>query len=131
MKIKDKIAIITGATSGIGKGLVKRFAAEGAKGLVLADINGDGVKTATNSLGATGMACDVRNEDQVQFLVATAERVYWPVDIFCSNVGILRLGDENQPDEEILDSFQINTVAHIYAARAAHRGWRSAVAAAC
>ncbi len=122
MKIKDKIGIITGAASGIGKGLAERFSAEGTKGLVLADINGDGVKTVADSLGATGMACDVGDEEQVQSLVAAAEHIYGPVDIFCSNAGILRLGDEDQPDEEILDSFQINTMAHIYAARAVAPG---------
>jgi len=122
MKINDKVAIITGAASGIGKGLAERFAAEGAKGLVLADINGDGAKAVADALGATGMACDVGDEAQVQALVAAAEAAYGPVDIFCSNAGIIRLGDEDQPDKEIMDCFQINTMAHVYAARAVAPG---------
>ena len=126
MKIRGRVAIVTGAASGIGRALAERFAAEGAKGLVLADIDGGGVIAVAGSLGATGMAtgmaCDVGDEAQVQALVAEAERAWGPVDIFCSNAGILRTGDEDQPDADIEDSFRINTMAHIYAARAVAPG---------
>jgi len=120
--IKDKVAVITGGASGIGKGLAERFKAEGAKGLVLADIDGDGARAVAENLGGVGMACDVGDEAQVRALVAEAERRFGPVDIFCSNAGILRIGDEDQPDAEIEDSLRINALSHVYAARAVAPG---------
>jgi NAD(P)-dependent dehydrogenase (short-subunit alcohol dehydrogenase family) len=122
MQIKDKVVVITGAASGIGKGLAERFKAEGARGLALADMNGDGVHAVANGLGAMSMQCDVGDEDQIKALVAETEKQLGPIDIFCSNAGILREGDEDQSDKDINDSWQINTMSHVYAARAVAPG---------
>jgi NAD(P)-dependent dehydrogenase (short-subunit alcohol dehydrogenase family) len=122
MQIKDKVVVITGAASGIGKGLAERFKAEGARGLALADMNGDGVQSVATELGAMSMQCDVGDEGQIKALVAETEKRFGPIDVFCSNAGILREGDEDQPDKEINDSWQINTMSHVYAARAVAPG---------
>ncbi|MCP5366864.1 MAG: SDR family oxidoreductase [Hyphomicrobiales bacterium] len=123
MDIKDKVVVITGAASGIGRGLAERFRAEGAKGLALADIDGDGAAAVAAGLGdAFAMACDVADEAQVQALVAETERRFGPIDVFCSNAGILRLGDEDQPDADIEASWRVNAMSHVYAARAVAPG---------
>lgn len=118
MDIKGKVAVITGAASGIGRGLAERFHAEGARGLVLADLNGVGVAAVAEGLGAIGLACDVSDEAQIQAVVAAAEEAFGQIDIFCSNAGIFCEGDEDQPDAEIEASWRVNTLSHVYAARA-------------
>ena len=122
MQIQDKVAIITGAASGIGRALAARFHAEGARGLVLGDLNGNGVEAVAAGLGAIGMACDVGEEAEVQALAAAAELEFGQVDIFCSNAGVFFEGDEDQPDAEIEASWRVNTLAHVYAARAVAPG---------
>ncbi|MBT6137364.1 MAG: SDR family oxidoreductase [Rhodospirillaceae bacterium] len=122
MEIRDKTVVITGAASGIGKGLAERFKAEGAKGLALADIDADGVTAVGDMLGALSMPCDVGDEAQIKALVAATERRFGPIDIFCSNAGIFCEGDEDQPDAEIEASWRINTMSHVYAARAVAPG---------
>ncbi len=87
MRLKDKVTIITGAGSGMGKAMAEMFAAEGAK-LVLADISGnqDAVAAAVGN-GAVGVHCDVAKEDDVQRLVATAEEKFGRLDVLCNNAG--------------------------------------------
>ena len=60
MKIKDKVVVVTGAASGIGRGLCRRFAKEGAKAIVAADINAAGAKAVAGEAGGEAFACDVR-----------------------------------------------------------------------
>lgn len=122
MEIREKVAVITGAASGIGRALAQRFHADGARGLVLADLNGDGAAAVAEPLGAVGMSCDVAREADIQAVVAAAERRFGPIDIFCSNAGIFREGDEDQPDAEIEASWRVNTLSHVYAARAVAPG---------
>lgn len=86
-RLQDKVCIITGAGSGMGKAMAHRFAAEGAR-LVLADISGkqDDVAAAVGG-GAIAVHCDVADEDQVQALIATAESAFGRLDVLCNNAG--------------------------------------------
>ena len=90
MKVADKIAVVTGAASGIGRALARRFAAEGAKGIALADLDEDGLAAVATELGAIAVPCDVTREADIERLVARAEAELGPIDIFCSNAGIMR-----------------------------------------
>ncbi len=86
-RLQDKICIITGAGSGMGKAMAHRFTQEGAK-VILADISGkqDEVAAAVGN-GAIGVHCDVAQEDQVKALIQTAIDTYGRLDVLCNNAG--------------------------------------------
>jgi 3-hydroxybutyrate dehydrogenase len=91
MKLKDKVAIVTGAASGIGHGIAKRFAAEGAR-VVIADIKLDAAEAAAKEISkknAMAVAMDVTNEDAVNAGVAEVVKRWGTVDILVSNVQIV------------------------------------------
>jgi NAD(P)-dependent dehydrogenase (short-subunit alcohol dehydrogenase family) len=86
-RLQDKVALITGAGSGMGKAMAEIFAREGAR-LVLADISGnqDEVAKAVGN-GAVGVHADVSNEADVQNMIRTAEDTFGRLDILCNNAG--------------------------------------------
>jgi 3-hydroxybutyrate dehydrogenase len=92
MRLEGKVAIITGAASGIGRGMAQRFAAEGAK-VVIADLEQAKPEAAAAELAAAtggqllGIVTDVTSEDSVEKAVAQTIREYGGVDILCSNAG--------------------------------------------
>lgn len=118
MKLKDKIIVVTGAANGIGKALARRFKAEGAKGLALADLQESALNELAMELGALAVVCNVGKEADIQQLVARTEAELGPVDVFCSNAGIARYGDEHTPDAEWQLNWDTHLMAHVYAARA-------------
>ena len=122
MDIAGKIVVVTGGASGIGRSLCERFAAEGARGVVVADINAAGVDIVRSSIAeqtqALGMVTDVSIESNVQALVARALEVFGHIDLFCSNAGIFTPGGEEVSNEQWQRIWEINVMAHIYASRA-------------
>ncbi|MSR13157.1 MAG: SDR family oxidoreductase [Gammaproteobacteria bacterium] len=118
MEVRNKIAVITGAASGIGAALARRFHLEGAKAIALADVQEDLLRQVAASIGALAIPCNVAQESEIQNLVARVEAELGPIDIFCSNAGIARLGDEDAPNEEWQLNWDIHVMAHVYAVRA-------------
>lgn len=110
--------MVTGGGSGIGQALARRFAAEGAKAVVVADIDGDAAAATAEEVGGLGLRVDVAQEAEVQHLVRTAEDAYGPIDLFCSNAGIGGGGGVGAPDDEWQRIWEINLLSHVYAARA-------------
>jgi 3-hydroxybutyrate dehydrogenase len=92
MSIKDKVAVVTGAASGIGKEIARTYAREGAK-VVIADLDPAGAKATAAELGAgerraLGVAMDVTNESQVEAGIAAAVEAFGRLDVLVSNAGI-------------------------------------------
>ena len=123
MKIAGKVCVVTGGASGIGKALAGRFVAEGAKAVVIADLNGDAVSAVASEIGAQSFAVDVRDESAIASMVAAVESEHGQIDLFCSNAGII--GVDGDPwwatgaDNALWQRmWEIHVMSHVYAARA-------------
>ena len=101
MRLENKVAIVTGAASGIGKEIATLFAREGAR-IVIADLNQKGADAAADELGggkrAIGVAVDVTNEALVDACVAKTIAAFGQVDILVSNAGIQVVAPVDQFD---------------------------------
>ena len=88
MKIQDKVVVVTGGANGIGRALCRRFAAEGTRGVVVADLDAEGGEMVAKELGGLAVTTDVSCEADIVRLVALAIDAFGPIDLFCSNAGI-------------------------------------------
>src|SRR4051794_17326814 len=123
MELADKHVVVTGGGNGIGRALCHRFAAEGARAIVVADLDADGAQTVATEVGGTAVRLDVSKEDEVVSLVENATDANGPIDLFCANAGIITSGgldDSNDVWDRIIG---VNLLAHVYAARALIPGW--------
>ena len=118
MDIRGKVVVVTGGASGIGKALCERFAHEGASAVVVADLDGSGAEAVAAAIGGTGLRVDVSSEADMQRLVQVAIERHGRVDIFCSNAGIIARADEDASNAEWQRHWDVNLMAHVYAARA-------------
>ena len=118
MHVKDKVVVVTGGASGIGRALARRFAAEGAGKIVVADLNEDGVQAVAEEVGGLAVTANVGVEGDIVNLVETAESQAGPIDLFCSNAGIAVYGDLENSNEEWQRVWDVNLMSHVFAARA-------------
>src|ERR1700730_17639604 len=98
MKVQDKVVVVTGGAHGIGRALCRRFAAEGARGVVVADRDSQGAEQVAGATSGLAVAVDVGVEADLVRLVQTATSAYGPIDLFCSNAGIITLGGVESAD---------------------------------
>ncbi|MBT8149320.1 MAG: SDR family oxidoreductase [Pseudomonadales bacterium] len=117
MELKNKIAVVTGGGSGIGKALAARFIAEGAKQVVVVDLNAENAAAVANSLGCVAMTADVSREEDIRRVIEDTEAQIGPIDLFCSNAGVGLGQSPASPNKEWQMSWDINVMAHVYAAR--------------
>ena len=118
MKLYGKHAVVTGGASGIGRALCRRFAKEGVRGLVVSDLDADGATAVAQELGALAVRTDVASESDLEALIERAEQAYGPIDLFFSNAGIGTPGGVEAPDDAWQRTWDVNLMAHVYAARA-------------
>ena len=118
MKLNGKVVVVTGGGNGIGRALCRRFAAESAKAIVVADVDGAAARQVADEIGGTAISTDVSREGDVVALVAQTIARHGAIDLFCSNAGIAVNGDEHTPDAEWSRCWDVNVMAHVYAARA-------------
>jgi NAD(P)-dependent dehydrogenase (short-subunit alcohol dehydrogenase family) len=125
MEISDRVVVVTGGASGIGRALAMRCAAEGARGVVVADLDGDGAAALAQQIGpaALGIGCDVRSSVQVDDLIDRAQEAFGPVDLFCANAGVATGTGLDTPDDVWDRVLDVNVRAHVLAARRLVPDW--------
>ena len=116
MRLKDKVAIVTGAASGFGREIARVFAREGAK-VALLDLNREGVEALASEIGEAAIACrcDVTSRAEIDAAVSAAREAFGGIDVIVNNAGF---SHKNQPlldvDEATFDKvFDVN-VKSIY-----------------
>ena len=118
MELADRVVVVTGGGSGIGEALAVAAAAEGARHVVVADLDGAQAHRVAALVGGTEFALDVRDEGAIRRLVADTEDRHGPIDLFVSNAGFVTAAGLEDSNEAIQRMWEVHCMAHIYAARA-------------
>tara|TARA_A100001015_G_C14980925_1_gene709407 strand:- start:994 stop:1824 length:831 start_codon:yes stop_codon:yes gene_type:complete len=124
MELQDKVVVITGGSGGIGRAMAKAFLQEGAKGICLADLDGNMTKQVALELDPSGercigMQCDVTSQSDIQSLADTTKAEFGPIDLFCSNAGAGAGGLLTEAEDAIWQNqWELHVMSHLYAARA-------------
>jgi NAD(P)-dependent dehydrogenase (short-subunit alcohol dehydrogenase family) len=119
MELEGRHVVVTGAGRGIGRALALRFADEGARAVVVSDLDAATAQQTADEVGGLAVPADVGREQEIRELIGRAEEANGPIDLFFSNAGIT--GPSGGP--EILDAdwdllWRVNTMSHVWAARA-------------
>jgi len=118
MHLQDRIIVVTGGASGIGRALCQRFAQAGAARIVVADRDINGAAAVADEIGGLPFSCDVRSESEIQRLVERTIEDCGPIDLFVSNAGITVKGGIAVDNDDWQRCWEINVMSHVYAARA-------------
>lgn len=116
IELRDAGVVVTGAGSGIGAALARRFAAAGAR-VVVNDLDAEAAARVAKEVGGMSVAGDASAEASVAALVAAARAHLGEIDLFCANAGIEPGGGVHTPDEMWDRVWQVNVMAHVRAVR--------------
>jgi NAD(P)-dependent dehydrogenase (short-subunit alcohol dehydrogenase family) len=123
MELAGKVVVVTGGANGIGRAMCERFHQEGAHKGIVADLEERSAEAAARAVAGDAFGVDVRDENQIQAMVAEVESRYGVIDLFCSNAGIIAMDGEpwwatSAPNETWQAMWEIHVMSHVYAARA-------------
>ena len=118
MQLQDKLVVVTGGGGGIGGAMARRFAAEGARKVVVADISGDAAAAVADEIDGIAVQADLATEAGCVEVVRVAEE-QGPIDLLCLNAGIAVGGGVEAPDDDWYRTWNINVMSHVWTARAA------------
>jgi NAD(P)-dependent dehydrogenase (short-subunit alcohol dehydrogenase family) len=123
MQVTDKIVVVTGGASGIGRALCEAFHRAGAAKVIVADLDLTGAQAVAALVDGAAFKCDVGQEKDILHVIEETERKFGPIELFCSNAGIvggfdpMSVNAGGTSDEPFAKSWAIHVMAHIYAAR--------------
>jgi NAD(P)-dependent dehydrogenase (short-subunit alcohol dehydrogenase family) len=123
VRVADKVVVVTGGANGIGRALCERFHREGARKVVVADLEAANARAVADAIGGDAYGVDVRDESAIVSMVSAVQEAHGAIDLFCSNAGIIA-GDGEQgwatsaSNETWQAMWEIHVMAHVYAARA-------------
>ena len=120
MELQDRIAVITGAGSGIGRALAQRLAARGARAVICTDLRGADAEATAADIGpvASAAALDVADSAAIAALVTDTESRHGGIDLFVSNAGYGQRGGLDLPLEDWQRMMNVHTWSHLAAAQA-------------
>ncbi len=119
MNIKDKIIFVTGGAHGIGKGLCERFAKEGAKKIIVTDLDYASAENVAGEVGGSAFELDVSDEARVKDVVGKVLDEFGHIDLVCSNAGIAGAAGSLEVSNDVWRKiYEVNVLSHLYLARA-------------
>lgn len=119
MQVTDRVCVVTGGGSGIGKALCERFVADGARKVIVVDRSADQAGEVAEAVGGQAEVVDVAVADQLTEMLERVETDHGPIDVLCNNAGVASGGDPlTTPLDEWQRQWDIHLMSHVHAVRA-------------
>ncbi|WP_328610786.1 SDR family oxidoreductase [Amycolatopsis sp. NBC_00345] len=122
MELTGRVIALTGAADGIGAAMARRFAAEGAAGVVVSDVDAEGARRVAAEITAHGgravaVTADASSKKDIRMIVDTARAAFGPLDLFCANAGVAFGTGVHAAETQWARSWEVNVMQHVHAAQ--------------